>query len=68
VLHHLAAILFFAGPLFHIALWMTLDPAVLQASFGAWCVFHPERTDITRRLRRGVKCAGVLLVLVAIAF
>ena len=68
VLNHLAAILFFAGPLFYIGLWMMFDPAAVAGVVG-FCmrVFHPEPTDISRRLRTGVRCVGVLLMLFAIA-
>jgi hypothetical protein len=68
VLNHLAAILFFGGPLFYIGLWMLLDPAPLASAvrFGVRR-FRPEQTDVSSRLRTGVRWAGVLLLLCAIA-
>jgi hypothetical protein len=68
VLNHLAAILFFGGPLFYIGLWMALDPALFAGLVGGLTrVFRPDRTDISRRLQTGVRWAGVLLLLSAIA-
>jgi hypothetical protein len=57
LLNHLAAILFFAGPLFYIGLWMAIDPAALI----------PRRIAQPRRLRTAVRLAGILLLLFAIA-
>jgi hypothetical protein len=68
VLNHLAAILFFGGPLFYIGLWMVLDPAPLTGVVGFVVrTFRPEQTEVSRRLKTGVRWAGVLLLLCAIA-
>ena len=68
VQNHLAVILFFEGPLFYIGLWMALDLAVFAGVLGFLVrVFHPERTNISHGLRPRGRCAGVLLVLFAIA-
>jgi hypothetical protein len=76
VLNHLAAMVFFAGPLFYAGLWMVLDPAGI-ASLAALALRTfgrlerrsggPESVGAYRRLRTGVRCAGVLLVLFAMA-
>jgi len=81
VLHHVAAILIFSGPLFYIALWMVLDPAgiewliefvvrvfrnVVQSMGGRPAEEVVEQADVSRRLRTGLRLAGVTLLLIAI--
>jgi len=68
VLHHLAAVLFFAGPLFYFGVWLALDPVVIAEPIGLLVrAFRPAAIDVPQRLRTGVRFAGVLLVLIAIA-
>ena len=66
VLNHLAAILFFAGPLFYGGLWMVIDPAVVARPLLKTFV-HPDHADLSRVIRAGVRCAGAVLILVTIA-
>ena len=77
VLNHVAAILFFSGPLFYVGLFMAVDPAgvaaVPQWLFGfirrsvrTEQTVLPEQTGIPRPVRRGLRIAGVALVLIAI--
>jgi hypothetical protein len=68
---------FFAGPLFYIGLWMTVDPtgfarlaSLLIRVFndsvrrlGVPEIRQAERAGISRKLRTGVRCAGLVLVL-----
>jgi len=82
LLNHLVAVLFFSGPLLYIGLWMALDPAdfarlpelivrVLGKSCRAWVDRAAseeiaEQAAISRRLRTGLRFAGVVVVLFAI--
>lgn len=81
VLNHLAAVLFFSGPIFYIGLWMTIDPAgvaripelVFRASrslvrrlAGLRSEGIVEHTAISRRLRTALRFAGVTILLLAI--
>jgi hypothetical protein len=84
VLNHLAAMLFFAGPLFYVGIWMAVDPGGLvglldcivrrfdgrAATSGgpvSQDIVERERAHISNRIRTGVRVAGVVLTLVAIA-
>lgn len=58
VLNHIAAIVFFAGPLFYLGLWMAVDPAGLPRLF---------RRALPPNAKTAVRCAGVLLLLFAVA-
>lgn len=63
VLNHLAAMVFFGGPLFYVGLWIAIDPAActgIVERLGA-------RAEISRKVRTGVRFAGVALVLLAMA-
>jgi hypothetical protein len=62
VLNHLAAILFFAGPLFYCGAWLVLDPAGI-----ARLLEMATRRTPPRKIRACVRCAGAVLMLVAIA-
>jgi hypothetical protein len=63
LLNHLAAILFFAGPLFYCGMWMAIDPTgfanLLELAF--------RRPEVTGKIRTGIRWAGVVMVLVALA-
>jgi hypothetical protein len=63
VLNHLAAILFFAGPLFYCGVWMVVDPAGLARLLE----IVTRQAKTSRKIRAGVRCAGAVLMLVAIA-
>jgi hypothetical protein len=83
VLNHLAAALFFGGPLFYIGLWMVIDPSafawlpsLLVSAYrnpvGASGTTTVEAVEDghaadSRRVRRAVRLAGVALVLAAVA-
>ena len=69
VLKHLAAILLFAGPMFYCGMWMALDPGGLVGllDFVVRKLVERERTPVSKRIRTGVRVAGVVLTLVAIA-
>ena len=62
LLNHVAAILFFAGPLFYCGLWLAIAP---EGIAGLITQFH--HTEAPRRVRSGVRWAGIVLALVAIA-
>ncbi len=82
VLDHLAAIFFLSGPLFYIGLLMAVDPAgipticlwlrrvfkhFLQRLGGLPSgIVEPEDTDVSRRIRRAFRFAGVALLVIAI--
>ena len=82
VLNHIAAILLFSGPLFYIGLLMAVDPAgipticqwlvrvfrhFLQRLDGLPSeIVEPEDTDVSRRVRRVFRFAGLALLLIAI--
>jgi hypothetical protein len=77
VWNHLAAIVFFAGPLFYCGMWMAIAPAGFASllEFGMR-VLNVQRSltsvpsahaGIPGRLRAAVRCAGIVLVLFAIA-
>jgi hypothetical protein len=66
--NHLAAVLFFAGPLFYFGLWLAIDPAGLPSLIGLLVRAGGGRSpDSSRKLRAGVRLAGLVLVLFAIA-
>jgi len=83
VLEHIAAILLFSGPLFYLGLWMAIDPAGIASlpETVAWALKGFVRvfvglkssetiqahSDISPRLRRGLRIAGIALAVVAIA-
>jgi len=81
ILEHVAAILFFSGPLFYIGLWMAVDPAGI-ATFPRLAVgvfrtvvlalhgtpgppVEYEQAEIPVKVRRALRCAGVALLLFA---
>jgi hypothetical protein len=66
VWNHLAAILFFAGPLFYCGLWMAIAPAGL-ANMLERILIPFGRVGMRSRIRIGVRCVGVVLTLLAIA-
>jgi hypothetical protein len=61
VLNHLAAILFFSGPLFWIGLLLAIAPGDVAR------LAPVRRGDTFRRIRTGVRFAGLALLLLAIA-
>ena len=65
ILNHLAAILFFAGPLFYCGMWMAIAPAgaarVIDFGMQALRVETPGKT------RTAIRWVGVVLALIAIA-
>jgi len=76
VLHHVAAILIFSGPLFWIGLWMAVDPAGITELAGflvrmaGRLVRPPLKPDVdaalnSLRLRKRLRFAGLALVLAA---
>ena len=81
-MNHIAAILVFSGPLFYIGLLMAVDPEgipmlaqwllrvfrpFVQRLRGVpFEIVEPEYTDISRRVRRIMRFAGVALVVFAI--
>lgn len=82
LLNHIAAILLFSGPLFYIGLLMAVDPAGIPTlsqwllrvlrhfvqrlrGFPSEVV-EPEYTDVSRRVRRAFRFAGVALLVIAI--
>jgi len=68
LLNHLAAMLFFGGPLFYVGLWMLIDAAAITGAVS-WVAprFTAPRKEIPKRVRIGIRFAGVLLLLLAIA-
>jgi hypothetical protein len=82
VLEHLAAIFFLSGPLFYIGLFLAVDPAgiptVYQWLLRVFRHFlhrlvglpsemvQPVDTDVSRRVRRVFRFAGVALLFIAI--
>jgi hypothetical protein len=66
LLEHLAAILFFAGPLFYLGLWLALAPAGV-ARVLASLLQRLGCAGVSRQVRAGVRCAGIVLALIAIA-
>jgi hypothetical protein len=81
VLDHIAAILLFSGPVLYAGLWLVLDPAgivglaefvvrvfrnLVRSLGGRPAEETDERAAISRRLRTGLRLAGVALLLVAI--
>lgn len=81
VLNHVAAILVCSGPLFYIGLWMVLDPAgiagliefvvrvsrnLVRSLGGRPAEENDEPAVDSRRLRTGLRLAGLALLLVAI--
>src|SRR5205823_484361 len=73
VMEHVAAVLFFSGPLSYVGLWMAVDPAGC-ATLSQWCAgvirsivrslagipapsVESERSEIHRRTRRALRCA-----------
>jgi len=81
VLKHVAAILLFSGPLLYVGLWMAIDPAgfawlpelavrvsgnLVQSLGGVPSEEIVEQAAISRRLRSGLRFAGVALLLFAI--
>ena len=81
MLNHVAAVLVCSGPLFYAALWMLVDPAgvvglaefvvrvsrdLVHALGGLPSEEIAEQAAISRRLRTGLRLAGVALLLVAI--
>jgi hypothetical protein len=83
ILEHVAAILFFSGPLFYIGVWLALDPAgvasVPQSAVGAFRgvvrtlagvpgpAVQTHKTEIPRNVRRALRFAGLALLLFALA-
>jgi hypothetical protein len=82
VLEHILALLLFSGPLFYIGLWLAIDPAGIvtlpqDTLRGAWRLVHNlagrsagrvvEPASVSGRVRKSLRVAGVVLVLVAIA-
>ena len=66
VLNHLAAILVFAGPLFYCGVWMVADPTGLARLIET--VAQPRGyAETSWKIRAGVRCAGAVLMLAAIA-
>ena len=80
-LNHVAAILFFSGPLLYIGLWLVLDPAgivwltefvvrvfrnLVRSQGGRPAEETDERDAISRRLRMALRFTGVALLLFAI--
>ena len=80
VLSHVAAILLFSGPLFYFGLWMAIDPAgiagliefvvrvfrnLVRSLGGRPAEETDERAANCRRLRTGLRIAGVALLLIA---
>jgi hypothetical protein len=81
VLDHIAAILLFSGPFFWVGLWMLIDPAgfarlpelvvrvsrnLVHTLGGLPSEEIDEQAAISRRLRTGLRLAGVALLLFAI--
>jgi hypothetical protein len=82
VLDHLAAIFFLSGPLFYLGLLMAVDPAGIPTiyqwlrrvfrhfvqRFGGLPseIVEPEYTDVSRRVRRVFRFAGVALLVFAV--
>lgn len=81
ILEHLAAILFFSGPVVYVGLWMVIDPAgiawlaefvmrvfrsVARSLSGQPSEIIVEQAYVSRRLRTGLRLAGVALLLFAI--
>jgi hypothetical protein len=54
--NHLAAILFFGGPLFYCGLWMAIAPSRIASLLEPVLPTHAGAL---------VRCAGIILVLVA---
>ena len=83
ILEHVAAILFFSGPLFYIGLWLVLDPggvaSVPQSAVEAFRgvvrglagipgpAAQPDKTELPRRARTVLRVAGMALLLFALA-
>jgi hypothetical protein len=81
LLNHVAAVLVCSGPLFYAALWMLVDPAgitgliefVVRVSRNlVWSLGRRPAEEVVeqavdfRRLRTGLRLAGVALLLFAI--
>jgi hypothetical protein len=75
VLNHVAAIIFFAGPLFYIGLWMAVDPVgianIPRWLFGIFTKCNentaaPKYSEVPWPVQRALRVAGVTLVLIAI--
>jgi len=71
VLNHLAAILFFSGPLFYCGLWMAIAPEGLTkvVDFGIQAIRAPrsQAIEIPRSTRAVIRWVGITLVVFAIA-
>ncbi len=82
LLNHVAAVLVFSGPLFWIGLWMAIDPAAFTwvpglilrmrrhlVANAAGRASEPvfEHGAVSRRLRRTVRIAGVVLLVFGVA-
>lgn len=66
LLQHLGAVLFFGGPLLYIGLWMVVDAAAIAGVVKRLVpAFGDTDLAISLRLRAGIRCAGVLLLLLA---
>ena len=82
IVDHVAAMIFFGGPVFYIGLWMAVDPVgivtlpeflvgiirrVVQCLAGIpRPPLEPNQPEIPRRVRRALRCAGVALLLFAV--
>jgi hypothetical protein len=80
VLNHLAAILFFSGPVFYVGLWMVVDPAGIEwiaefvvrvfrnlaRNLGGRPAHDSDEQEHGAISRRLLRVAGVAMVLFAI--
>lgn len=70
VLNHLAAILFFSGPLLYCGLWMAIAPTGFAKliEFGIRMLRLPWwRSDVPHRIRLGIRWVGIAVAVFAIA-